>query len=150
MLHLNAVTLRIAGRLLLEDASIHLPAGQRVGLVGRNGSGKTTLLRMIRGEIQPDLGEMRLRKNIRIGWVAQEAPSGKATPRETVMAAIRPERRIPRDIFIVGDVEGIAQLAVLRSMRAVPDIVSASSSRTARLASSAKGLRALATASGSW
>ena len=45
MLHLNDVTLRIGGRLLLEQASEHLPAGQRIGLVGANGSGKTSLLR---------------------------------------------------------------------------------------------------------
>ncbi|MGH1482114.1 MAG: ABC-F family ATP-binding cassette domain-containing protein [Geminicoccales bacterium] len=87
MLHLNDVTLRIAGRLLLEGASIHLPAGQRIGLVGRNGAGKSTLLRLIRGELQPDQGDVRMRSNVRIGWVAQEAPSGEQTPRETVLAA---------------------------------------------------------------
>ncbi len=87
MLHLNDVTLRIAGRLLLEGATIHLPAGQRVGLVGRNGAGKSTLLRLIQGEIQPDRGDVRMRGDIRVGWVAQEAPSGTATPRETVLAA---------------------------------------------------------------
>ena len=87
MLHLNDVTLRIAGRLLLEGATVHLPAGQRVGLVGRNGSGKSTLLRMIRGELQPDQGDVRMRSNIRLGWVAQEAPGGEQTPRETVLAA---------------------------------------------------------------
>ncbi len=87
MLHLNDVTLRIAGRLLLEGASIHLPAGQRIGLVGRNGAGKSTLLRLIRSELQPDQGDVRMRSNVRIGWVAQEAPSGEQTPRETVLAA---------------------------------------------------------------
>jgi len=87
MLHLNNVTLRIAGRLLLEGATVHLPAGQRVGLVGRNGSGKSTLLRLIRDELQPDQGDVRKRSNIRLGWVAQEAPGGEQTPRETVLAA---------------------------------------------------------------
>lgn len=87
MLHLNDVTLRIAGRLLLEGATVHLPAGQRVGLVGRNGAGKSTLLRLIRGEMQTDQGDMRLRSNTRLGWVAQEAPSGSQTPRATVLAA---------------------------------------------------------------
>lgn len=87
MLHLNEVTLRIAGHLLLEGATVHLPAGQRVGLVGRNGAGKSTLLRLIRGELQPDLGDVRLQNHCRVGWVAQEAPSGEQTPRETVLAA---------------------------------------------------------------
>ena len=87
MLHLNDVTLRIGGRLLLEGATVHLPAGQRLGLVGRNGAGKSTLLRLIREDLQPDRGDVRKRSNIRIGWVAQEAPGGEATPRATVLAA---------------------------------------------------------------
>lgn len=87
MFHLNDVTLRIAGRVLLEGATVHLPAGQRVGLVGRNGAGKSTLLRLIRGDVQPDQGDLRMRSNVRLGWVAQEAPSGDQTPREMVLAA---------------------------------------------------------------
>ncbi len=87
MLHLNDVTLRIGGRPLLEGASVHLPAGHRVGLVGRNGSGKTTLLRLIRGDLAPDAGAVRLRRGARVGWVAQEAPGGERTPRQAVLDA---------------------------------------------------------------
>ena len=87
MLHLNDVTLRIGGRLLLEGATVHLPAGQRMGLVGRNGTGKSTLLRLIRDDIQADRGDVRKRSGISIGWVAQEAPGGEATPHETVLLA---------------------------------------------------------------
>jgi ATP-binding cassette subfamily F protein 3 len=87
MLHLNDVTLRIAGRPLLEGATCHLPAGQRVGLVGRNGSGKTSLLRLILGELQPDAGSVRLRAGARLGAVAQEAPGGETTPLQAVLAA---------------------------------------------------------------
>ena len=89
MLHLNDVTLRIGGRLLLEHASVHLPAGQRIGLVGANGSGKTSLLRLILGELSPDAGEVRLRRHARVGWVAQEAPGGERTPRQAVLDADR-------------------------------------------------------------
>jgi ATP-binding cassette subfamily F protein 3 len=91
MLHLNDVTLRIGGRPLLEGASVHVPAGHRVGLVGRNGSGKTTLLQLIRGELTADAGEVRLRRGASVGWVAQEAPGGDASPRAAVLAA-DPER----------------------------------------------------------
>src|SRR4051794_334743 len=89
MLHLNDITLRIAGRPLLEGATLHVPAGQRFGLVGRNGSGKSTLLRLIAGELQPDAGGVRLQAGVRIGVVAQEAPGGEATPLEAVLAADR-------------------------------------------------------------
>jgi ATP-binding cassette, subfamily F, member 3 len=94
MLHLNDVTLRIGGRALLEGASLHLPAGQRTGLVGANGSGKTSLLRLILGELSPDAGAVRLRRNARVGWVAQEAPGGDRTPREAVLDADRERARL--------------------------------------------------------
>jgi ATP-binding cassette subfamily F protein 3 len=76
MLHVDGLTLRIGGRLLLDQASVRLPAGQRIGLVGANGSGKTSLLRLILGEVGPDAGEVRLRRSARVGWVAHEAPGG--------------------------------------------------------------------------
>jgi ATP-binding cassette subfamily F protein 3 len=94
MLHLNDVSLRVGGRLLLEGATVHLPAGHRVGLVGRNGSGKTSLLRLIQGEMQPDGGTVRIQRGARIGWVAQDAPGGQATPREVVLAADRERTRL--------------------------------------------------------
>ena len=47
MLVLDDISIRVAGRLLLDGASVRIPAGARVGLVGRNGIGKTTLFRAI-------------------------------------------------------------------------------------------------------
>ena len=80
MLDLTDVTLRIAGRPLLEGASLHVPAGTRLSLVGRNGTGKSTLLRLIAGELQPDAGEVRMPSALRIGMVRQEAPGGEIVP----------------------------------------------------------------------
>ena len=51
MLHINDLTFRIEGRVLFDKATVGIPAGHKVGLVGRNGSGKTTLLRLIAGEL---------------------------------------------------------------------------------------------------
>ena len=89
MLDLVDVTLRVAGRPLLEEASLHLPAGTRMALVGRNGTGKTSLLRLIAGDLQPDAGTVRLQAGARIGVVEQEAPGGTLTPLEAVLAADR-------------------------------------------------------------
>ncbi len=87
MLDLADVTLRVAGRPLLEGANLHVPAGTRLALIGRNGTGKSTLLHLIAGELQPDLGEVRMPSSIKIGMVRQEAPGGEATPLEAVLAA---------------------------------------------------------------
>ena len=87
MLDLSDVTLRIAGRPLLEGASLHVPAGTRLSLVGRNGTGKSTLLRLIAGELQPDAGEVRMPSALRIGMVRQEAPGGELSPLDAVLAA---------------------------------------------------------------
>ncbi len=89
MLDLEGVTLRVAGRTLLEGASLHLPAGAKTALVGRNGTGKTSLLRLIAGELHADAGTVRLPRGVRVGTVPQEAPGGSATPLETVLAADR-------------------------------------------------------------
>ncbi len=87
MLTISNLTCRIAGRPLLEDASLTLPAGHKAGLIGRNGTGKTTLLKLVIGELQPDSGEIRLPNAARVGRIAQEAPSGPQSLLETVLAA---------------------------------------------------------------
>jgi ATP-binding cassette subfamily F protein 3 len=86
MLHINGLTYRIGGRLLLEDASVAIPAGHKLGLVGRNGAGKSTLFKLILGELQSESGGVSLPRNARIGTVAQEAPGGPESLIETVMA----------------------------------------------------------------
>lgn len=79
MLHINDLTYRIEGRVILEQATAAIPSGHKVGLVGRNGAGKTTLLRLLKGEIAPDDGGITTPKTARIGHVAQEAPGGDDT-----------------------------------------------------------------------
>jgi ATP-binding cassette subfamily F protein 3 len=87
MLQITDLTYRIAGRLLLEGASVTIPAGHRVALVGRNGTGKSTLLRLIAGEIHADAGSIFLPSGLKMGWVRQEAPAGSTTLIEAVLAA---------------------------------------------------------------
>jgi len=86
MLHINGMTYRIGGRLLLEDATVAIPEGHKVGLVGRNGAGKSTLFRLILGELHSEAGSVSLPRHARIGTVAQEAPGGPESLIEMVMA----------------------------------------------------------------
>lgn len=87
MLNLNAITVRLGGRTILDGASAALPPGSRVGLIGRNGAGKSTMVKVIAGLLEPDGGAVEMPRGARIGYIAQEAPSGSATPFETVLAA---------------------------------------------------------------
>lgn len=87
MLGLNELSIRIGGRLLIDNASVQLPKGGRVGLVGHNGTGKSTLLKAILGEVPLEAGAIRHRNNDQIGTVAQEAPTGITTPLEYVLTA---------------------------------------------------------------
>lgn len=87
VLAIRDLTIRIAGRPLLEGADLVVEPGRKIGLVGRNGAGKSTLFRAITGEIQADGGEIRLASRARMTHVAQEAPGGSANLLDTVLAA---------------------------------------------------------------
>jgi ATP-binding cassette, subfamily F, member 3 len=87
MLNLNAITVRLGGRTILDGATASLPPGGRVGLIGRNGAGKSTLMRVVAGLLDPDGGAAEMPRAARIGYIAQETPAGQATPFETVLAA---------------------------------------------------------------
>ncbi|MEQ5786279.1 ABC-F family ATP-binding cassette domain-containing protein [Erythrobacter sp. NFXS35] len=87
MLTIDGVTVRLGGRAILERASATVPVGARVGLIGRNGAGKSTLMKALIGEIEPDDGEISKPSRARIGYIAQEAPSGSMTPEEVVLAS---------------------------------------------------------------
>ncbi|MBA3669808.1 MAG: ABC-F family ATP-binding cassette domain-containing protein [Sphingomonas sp.] len=87
MLNINGITVRLGGRKILDRATATIPAGARVGLIGRNGAGKSTLMKVIIGQLEADEGEVEMPRRTRLGYIAQDAPSGTATPFETVLAA---------------------------------------------------------------
>jgi len=89
MLHINDLTYRLGERLLIDKATVALPTGARVGLVGRNGAGKTTLFRLICGEISGESGAISIPRLTRIGRVEQEAPGGAETLIDFVLDADR-------------------------------------------------------------
>lgn len=87
LLTVSDIALRINGRVLLDNASIGIDAGHKVGLIGRNGAGKSTLLGIIAGDITPDSGSITIAARARMGRVRQEAASGPITVLETVLEA---------------------------------------------------------------
>ena len=94
MLHINDLTFRYGGRILFENATAHVPANARVGLVGRNGSGKSTLFKLILDELHADGGGVTIRPRATVGQVAQETPAGEQTLLECVLAADKERTRL--------------------------------------------------------
>ena len=87
MLSINDISIRLAGRLLIDHSTVQIPPGARVGLVGRNGTGKSTLFKAIRGELSLENGAITVPPRWRIGSLAQEAPSGPESLIEVVLRA---------------------------------------------------------------
>ena len=110
MLTLQDITVRLGGHLVLDHATVSLPPRARVGVVGRNGSGKSTLLRVVSGIVQPDTGTVEVPRGTRIGYVAQDAPSGEATPFETVLAADVERARLMAEAESAHDSHRIAEI----------------------------------------
>src|SRR5579872_3483276 len=94
MLAIDNVTVRIAGREILKGATANLPAGRRIGLVGRNGAGKSTLFNVILGRLHQDDGEISVPSSWRVGAVAQEAPGSDTSLLDTVLEADKERTRL--------------------------------------------------------
>jgi len=110
MLRISDLNFAIEGRPLFERASATIPTGHKVGLVGRNGTGKTTLFRLIRGELQPDGGEISIPARARIGGVAQEVPSNAVSLLDTVLAADTERAALLKEAETASDPARIAEI----------------------------------------
>src|SRR6266566_1811510 len=85
MLSITDISVRIAGRLLIDHGSAQIVPGARVGLIGRNGAGKSTLFQAIRGELPTETGTVTIPPRWRVGSLAQEAPTGPESLIEVVL-----------------------------------------------------------------
>lgn len=110
MLNINAITVRLGGRTILDKASATLPPKSRVGLIGRNGAGKSTLMKVMIGLLEADDGSLEMPRKTRIGYIAQEAPAGTATPFETVLAADTERASLMADADICTDPEQLGEI----------------------------------------
>src|SRR5476649_394862 len=87
MLSITDISVRIAGRLLIDHGTAQIVPGARVGLIGRNGAGKSTLFHAIRGELPLEAGSITIPPRWRVGSLAQEAPNGPESLIDVVLKA---------------------------------------------------------------
>jgi len=151
MLVIDDLTIRIAGRALLEGASARIPSGARVGLVGRNGTGKSTLFNVIAGDLAAEHGEVEVSKRWRIGRLAQEAPNGPESLLDVVLVADRERAQLMADAETEQDPHRIAEIQIrLADIGAHSAPARAASILSGLGFSTADQLRACSEFSGGW
>ncbi|MFZ6181646.1 ABC-F family ATP-binding cassette domain-containing protein [Nannocystis pusilla] len=89
MIHIDAISKQHGSQLLFVEASATVFRGEKVGLVGPNGAGKTTIFRMIMQTESPDEGQVRVEKNISLGYFSQDVGemAGRSVVAETMDGA---------------------------------------------------------------
>ena len=110
MLSISDISIRLAGRLLIDRSTVQITPGARVGLVGRNGTGKSTLFRAIRGELATESGSITVPSRWRVGSLAQEAPDGPDTLIEVVLKADLERDTLLREAETASDAHRIAEI----------------------------------------
>ncbi|MBA4341773.1 MAG: ABC transporter [Methylibium sp.] len=106
MITLRNITLRRGTKIVLDDASVTLQPGEKVGLVGRNGAGKSSLFALLTDRLQSDKGEVEIPRQWAVGEVAQNMP-------ETEMPAT--------DYVLEGDTRLMAARKALEEAEAAED-----------------------------
>lgn len=110
MLTIDTITCRIAGRLLIESASLSVPDGAKLGIVGKNGAGKSTLFKVLTGDLAMESGSVHLPKRAKIGQVAQEAPGGSQSLLDFVLEADTERAALLAEAETAQDAERIADI----------------------------------------
>jgi len=112
MLNIENLSVRVAGRLLLDEATVRIPAGSRAGLVGRNGTGKTTLFNVLTGQLAAESGNITVRQRARVGRLLQEAPSGPDSLLDVVLNADTERKALLEEAETATDPQRIADIHI--------------------------------------
>ncbi|MBN8969600.1 MAG: ABC-F family ATP-binding cassette domain-containing protein [Rhizobiales bacterium] len=151
MLSIHDISIRIAGRLLIDHSTVQIVPGARVGFVGRNGVGKSTLFHAIRGDLPLESGAISLPPRWRVGSLAQEAPDGPDSLIDVVLRADRERHALLAEAETAHDPHRIAEIQT----RLVDIDAHSAPARAATILSglgfsAADQLRACAEFSGGW
>jgi ATP-binding cassette subfamily F protein uup len=73
ILNAQSVSKQFGAKPLFQNISLTVEEGARIGLIGPNGAGKSTLLAILAGQVEPDSGELSVRKRARAAYVPQDS-----------------------------------------------------------------------------
>jgi ABC transport system ATP-binding/permease protein len=76
LLSLHNISIAFGGALLLDNVSLDIQKGQRIGFLGRNGAGKSTFMKIIAGKVASNSGEIIAAPGVRIAYLPQDIPVG--------------------------------------------------------------------------
>ncbi|HHT7701104.1 ABC transporter ATP-binding protein [Pasteurella multocida] len=113
MLFFTNLTLKRGQSVLLENTSVAINPGQKVGLVGKNGCGKSSLLALLKKEISAEGGDVSFPANWTLSWVNQETPALMTSAMDYVIEGDREYCRLQRELALAneqGDGHKIAHL----------------------------------------
>src|SRR5579875_4080251 len=97
ILNAQGVSKRFGAVPLFENISFPVHDGDRIGLIGPNGAGKSTLLAVLAGEMEPDAGELAVRKRARLGYVRQISEFGRGITVRGVIEAALERAHVPAE-----------------------------------------------------
>jgi ATPase subunit of ABC transporter with duplicated ATPase domains len=117
---LEGVSHEYPNRVVLDNLTIGIHAGDRIGVVGRNGDGKSTLMSIIGGSLTPDSGRVTIRGGTQVGMLTQDDHFGDDDTVGTVVVGEGPEHEwasspVIRDVLagLLGDVDVTARIGDL-------------------------------------
>ncbi len=110
MLTVSNLTYRIGGRTIIEDSSVNVMDGWKVGVIGVNGAGKSTLFKLIMGVLQPDAGDIKMTAKQSIGIVRQDIPETDTPLIDIVLAANEEQAALMRESETETDPEKLADI----------------------------------------
>jgi ATP-binding cassette subfamily F protein uup len=91
------ITKAFGASALFEDISFTVAEDDRIGLIGPNGSGKSTLLGILSGRIEPDRGEVAVRKRTRLSYVLQESQFGAEETVRSIVSKALERSQVPQE-----------------------------------------------------
>ena len=101
LIRLEHVTKLYDPDLILDDISVSIEHGDRLGLIGRNGTGKTTLLKIINGLLANFKGKVVVAKGLRIGYLSQEPELARDCTLRQEMLKVFEKRRALEDKMLL-------------------------------------------------